>query len=251
MSDVTIRVGGRDYSVACEAGQEDHLQQLGRRLDSKLAQLGGNLSAQESQNLLFAALFVADDLHEAEKSVASEKNRYAALEEEIETHQRDARNALGVTDELRARIADLESELDGLQSAQQHHESEVSDIRQELTQRREEAEEARQSREASESRVTELEREREVLIEQAQAAGQADESLRFYMDRAEKLEEEIDDLRQQLDIALNAPPPPGLETAASSSGDMTVPPNLAPALERFADLLENCAGKLEQHAPVT
>jgi cell division protein ZapA len=65
MSNVTVTIGGRHYTVACAAGEEAHIEMLGRTIDGKLEGLA-NLSGQsEARTLLFAALLLADELHEA------------------------------------------------------------------------------------------------------------------------------------------------------------------------------------------
>ncbi|HEU4651772.1 MAG TPA: cell division protein ZapA [Croceibacterium sp.] len=64
MSNVTLSIGGRHYTVACAAGEEQHVEALGRAIDVKLegqAQLSGQ---SEARTLLFAALLLADELHE-------------------------------------------------------------------------------------------------------------------------------------------------------------------------------------------
>jgi cell division protein ZapA len=64
MSNVTLTIGGRFYTVACAAGEEAHIETLGRTIDGKLAGMP-NLSGQsEARTLLFAALLLADELHE-------------------------------------------------------------------------------------------------------------------------------------------------------------------------------------------
>jgi cell division protein ZapA len=64
MSNVTVSIGGRHYTVACAAGEEQHIELLGRSIDGKLQGLA-NLSGQsEARTLLFAALLLADELHE-------------------------------------------------------------------------------------------------------------------------------------------------------------------------------------------
>ena len=69
MSEITLKIGGRSYTVACEAGQEAHLSQLGDMIQAKLTAMGGNPSSQDAQNLLFAALFLADEVHELKSAV--------------------------------------------------------------------------------------------------------------------------------------------------------------------------------------
>ena len=68
MSDVKLAVGGRNYTVSCADGQEDHVQRLAGIIDGKLASMGANLSSNEAKNLLFAALLVADELDEAKRA---------------------------------------------------------------------------------------------------------------------------------------------------------------------------------------
>ena len=71
MSDVTVSIGGRRYTVACAAGEEAHVEMLGRLIDGKLEGIA-NLSTQaEARTLLFAALLLADELHEARSGGAS------------------------------------------------------------------------------------------------------------------------------------------------------------------------------------
>ena len=68
MSDVSLEVGGRKYTVACADGQEEHVQRLATVIDGKLGTMGANLSSQEAKNLLFAALLLADELDEAKRA---------------------------------------------------------------------------------------------------------------------------------------------------------------------------------------
>lgn len=71
MSNVTLSVGGRNYTVACAKGEEAHVQALGQMIDSKVRQMEGLASQTESRMLLFAALLLADELHEARNSGGS------------------------------------------------------------------------------------------------------------------------------------------------------------------------------------
>lgn len=65
MSNVTLTISGREYTVACAEGEEAHVSGLGRMIDAKLSAMG-NMSGQgETRQLLFAALLLADELHEA------------------------------------------------------------------------------------------------------------------------------------------------------------------------------------------
>jgi cell division protein ZapA len=64
MSNITLTIGGRDYSVACAPGEEAHVAQLGSAIDAKIRSMGTAPGQGETRNLLFAALLLADELHE-------------------------------------------------------------------------------------------------------------------------------------------------------------------------------------------
>jgi cell division protein ZapA len=68
MSNVTVTIGGRHYTVACAAGEEAHIETLGRTIDGKVQGMATLAGQSESRTLLFAALLLADELHEARSS---------------------------------------------------------------------------------------------------------------------------------------------------------------------------------------
>ena len=65
MSQVTLQVGGKAYPVSCADGEEDHVRRLAAVIDGKLTAMGSNLVPGDAQNLLFAALILADEVEEA------------------------------------------------------------------------------------------------------------------------------------------------------------------------------------------
>ena len=71
MSNVTLTIGGRQYTVACAAGEEAHIEELGRTIDGKLTALPSLGGQSEQRTLLFAALLLADELHEARTGVGA------------------------------------------------------------------------------------------------------------------------------------------------------------------------------------
>ena len=64
MSDVTL-------TIACDPGQERHVTSLGRAIDEKLTALPGLAGQSETRTLLFAALLLADELHEVQNGGAT------------------------------------------------------------------------------------------------------------------------------------------------------------------------------------
>ena len=65
MSNVKLHIGGRDFTVACAEGEERHVSGLGEMIAAKIGAMGDISSQSESRMLLFAALLLADELHEA------------------------------------------------------------------------------------------------------------------------------------------------------------------------------------------
>ena len=86
MSHVSVTIHGRQYRMACEDGQEDHLLRLAKDLDQRIEQLQTSFGAIGDMRLIvMAALTLGDELSEAAK-------RLRRLEEELSALQ-DARVA--------------------------------------------------------------------------------------------------------------------------------------------------------------
>lgn len=84
MPHVSVTIAGRQYRMACDEGQEEHLVRLAHDIDSRISQLRGAFGEIGDQRLVvMAAITIADELAEA-------RNRIRALESDIEG-QRDAR----------------------------------------------------------------------------------------------------------------------------------------------------------------
>ena len=66
MAEVTVTINGREYQVACDDGQEEHLQKLSHFVDKKIADLAGSLGQiGDARLLVMASLLVADELSDA------------------------------------------------------------------------------------------------------------------------------------------------------------------------------------------
>lgn len=80
MSDVTLSIGGRRYTLACAEGEEEHIAMLGGEIDARIASLPNASRQSEWQTLLYAALLLADELHEAKDGAASDEQEGPDLE---------------------------------------------------------------------------------------------------------------------------------------------------------------------------
>lgn len=108
MSTVTLSIGPKTYTVACADGQEAHITALGAMIAEKYAQLGSARAPLEAQNLLFAALFLADDLADARKRLGTAPDPAPVAAAQPDT---------GEIDSLRETVARLEDELAAAQAA--------------------------------------------------------------------------------------------------------------------------------------
>ena len=91
MADVTLNIGGRPHSVACRAGEEARVAQLGMMIDERWApamRAAGGMAGERA--MLFVALMLADALDEAEKRPPEG----AALSETALTHIADRLESL-------------------------------------------------------------------------------------------------------------------------------------------------------------
>jgi cell division protein ZapA len=82
MSEVNVTINGRQYRMACENGQEEHLLALSQDLDQRIAQLRTSFGEVGDTRLtVMAALTVADELAEAGKSIRALEAELASLKE--------------------------------------------------------------------------------------------------------------------------------------------------------------------------
>ena len=100
MAIVHIRVNGREYDLACDDGQEEHLRLLADEVDERVRALtfGAGTSVTEPMGLLLAALTMADEITENKKEI-----------ERLATAPKAASNGAAT----QARLAEIESAMAG------------------------------------------------------------------------------------------------------------------------------------------
>jgi cell division protein ZapA len=82
MSHVNVTIHGRQYRMACEDGQEDHLRRLAKDLEQRIEQLKVSFGAVGDMRLMvMAALTIADELSDAGKRMRRLEEDLAALNE--------------------------------------------------------------------------------------------------------------------------------------------------------------------------
>jgi cell division protein ZapA len=82
MAQVNVTINSRQYRMACEDGQEEHLMELAKDIDERIENLRGNFGeVGDSRLTVMAALTVADDLAEAGKKIRRLEEELAALQD--------------------------------------------------------------------------------------------------------------------------------------------------------------------------
>jgi len=84
MAQVTVLVNGRNYTLACEDGEEEHLTALAGFIDKRVAELGIAVGQQvgDTRLMLMASLVVADELAVANERVEELEHELEALRSE-------------------------------------------------------------------------------------------------------------------------------------------------------------------------
>jgi cell division protein ZapA len=82
MSQVSVTINGRQFRMACEDGQEGHLMNLARELDSRISGLRAKFGEIGDTRLtVMAAITVADELAEAALRIKRLEDELAASQD--------------------------------------------------------------------------------------------------------------------------------------------------------------------------
>jgi cell division protein ZapA len=82
MATVTVSINGRNYRMACDDGQEEHLTRLAKDLDGRITQLRNDFGEIGDMRLtVMAALTIADELREQRGQLRRIEDELAALQD--------------------------------------------------------------------------------------------------------------------------------------------------------------------------
>lgn len=115
MSELRLLIGGREYDLACNDGEEGHLRNLARTLDGRLRALSESVGkASESQLLILVALMLMDELQDAKNSNEQLRHDIQYSSQSFERNKQiELENAIALTinnisDRIDAIAAELE-----------------------------------------------------------------------------------------------------------------------------------------------
>jgi cell division protein ZapA len=119
MAHVSVTINGRQFRMACDDGQEDHLLRLAAEVNGKVDQLKGAFGEIGDTRLtVMAAIMVADELADTRRRLKAAETELATLREArtlmVErADEREARLA-HTLDDAAASIERLAAQLSGL-----------------------------------------------------------------------------------------------------------------------------------------
>lgn len=91
MAQVTVAIGGRSYRLACNEGEEPHLESLAREVDAKFETMHKAFGEIGDQRLIvMAALSIADECAEARAKIATLEAEAERTSERERAARRDA-----------------------------------------------------------------------------------------------------------------------------------------------------------------
>ena len=91
MAQVTVSIGGRSYRLACDEGEEEHLESLARRVDAKLEAMRGAFGEIGDQRLIvMTVLTIADEFAEARETISTLQAELERAAERERAARRDA-----------------------------------------------------------------------------------------------------------------------------------------------------------------
>jgi len=116
MAQVTVNIGGRSYRLACNPGEEPHLEALAGALDAKIVEMRAAFGEIGDQRLaIMAALTIADEASEAKRAAASAFARAEVAEAEAlaarQDQERVTQTLTRAFDEMSAKIETLAAAL--------------------------------------------------------------------------------------------------------------------------------------------
>lgn len=106
MAQVTVRINGHTYPIACDDGQEAHLVRLAEFIDKRVGQLTAAIGrADDARLLVMASLLVADELWDTQNELKTARD---------EAHESPARAVAAVEDAAARRLEQMAERIESL-----------------------------------------------------------------------------------------------------------------------------------------
>ena len=117
MSQVSLEINGRAYTVACDDGEEEHLTELAAYVNKQVSDLVGSIGqVGDSRLLLMSSLMISDELADSLQKISELESTIAALQQSSEALGEKAQDAslvlAEVLDRASQRVEEIASHFD-------------------------------------------------------------------------------------------------------------------------------------------
>jgi cell division protein ZapA len=115
MSALRILIGGREYQVACDDGEEGRLKNLAKLLDERVRLLGGGSGkVSDTQAMMLAGLMLTDELEDAKRELTSLRSDIQNSSHSFETNKQiELESAIATTiHDIASRVEAIAGELE-------------------------------------------------------------------------------------------------------------------------------------------
>jgi len=93
MPEIIVNINDQDYAIVCDPGEEDHLKNLGSRIDFKVRELTKRFGKiGETRLMVMASLLIADEIHELNKKIDNDLTKINSLEAKLESKEKTIEN---------------------------------------------------------------------------------------------------------------------------------------------------------------
>lgn len=121
MAQITVTIDGKAFRMACEDGQEPHLEGLAHHLDTRIKTMRQSFGEIGDLRLtVMAALMICDELHEAQSGIMAREAaiaaREAALQDASSAHSGRDQEIAATIDALSGRIERIARLLNGAEA---------------------------------------------------------------------------------------------------------------------------------------
>lgn len=109
MGQVTVGINGRSYQVACDDGQEAHLNRLGAYVDNRVQELIAAVGqVGDARLLVMVSLLLADELSDAYSEMETMRSKREGVARAMDAEERVS----GLLEDLAQRIETIAAEVE-------------------------------------------------------------------------------------------------------------------------------------------
>ena len=105
MAEVTLRINGRNYGLACEDGQEERVKALGSYVDQRVKEIAqAGMATSESHLMFLLSIILADEIFDLKDGLAAANSNGRSEPLQIQMSEADEAEIIQTIDKLAARI---------------------------------------------------------------------------------------------------------------------------------------------------